>query len=108
MENIVYTFSHTGIEQENEKALRYAALAAEKQSALNEVVKFIFDGCHGFNSEISEKTINDAFDCVVNSEKAALYAQEMQKEERERIIQQTELTYNLKKEWFKSLLRVKV
>ena len=41
-------------------------------------------------------------------EVASNKAQEMQKEERERIIQQTELTYNLKKEWFKSLLRVKV
>lgn len=108
MANKIYTFNNMDIEQDNEKALRYASLAAEKQSAFKEVVKFILDGCHGLNPEISEQTINEAFDCVIYSEKATLYTQEMQKEERERIIQQTEFTYNLKKEWFKSQLRVKV
>jgi hypothetical protein len=63
---------------------RYRSLAAEKQSAFKEVVKFILDGCHGLNPEISEQTINEAFDCVIYSEKATLYTQEMQKEERER------------------------
>lgn len=84
MANKVYTFNNMDIEQDNEKALRYASLAAEKQSAFKEVVKFILDGRHGLNPEISEQTINEAFDCVIYSEKATLYTQEMQKEERER------------------------
>ena len=73
---------------------------------LSEVVKFIFDGCHGRNPEISERIIDDDFDCIINCEKATLYAQELPEDERERMIKYVELNRNMRKEWFKSLLKV--
>jgi hypothetical protein len=82
-------------------------LAAKNQTALDETVKFIFDGCHGRNPEISERTIDDAFDCIINCEKATLYAQELPEDESERMIKHVELNRNMRKEWFKSLLKVK-
>lgn len=105
MENKVYVFNNP--ERDNAEYAKHLALAAIKQPALNEVVKFIFDACHGLNSEISEKTINDAFDCIINCEKATLYAQELPGDERERMIKQVERNRNIRKEWFKSILKVK-
>ncbi len=55
MENKVYVFNNP--ERDNAEYAKHLALAAMKQPALNEVVKFIFDACHGLNPEISEKTI---------------------------------------------------
>lgn len=105
MENKVYVFNNP--ERNNAEYAKHLALAAMKQPALDEVVKFIFDGCHGRNPEISERTIDDAFDCIINCEKATLYAQELQEDERERMIKHVELNRNMQKEWFKSLLKVK-
>ena len=105
MENKVYVFNNP--ERDNAEYAKHLALAAMKHPALNEVVKFIFDACHGLNPEISEKTINDAFDCFINCEKATLYAQELPGDERERMIKQVELNRNMRKEWFKSFLKVK-
>ena len=105
MENKVYVFNNS--ERDNAEYAKHLALAAMKQSALDEVVKFIFDGCHGRNPEISESTIDDAFDCIINCEKATLYAQELPQDERESMIKQAELNRNIRKEWFKSILKVK-
>ena len=105
MENKVYVFNNP--ERDNAEYAKHLALAAMKQPALNEVVKFIFDACHGLNSEISEKTINDAFDCIINCEKATLYAQELSKEEREEMVKQVDINRNMRKDWFKSFLKVK-
>lgn len=105
MGNKVYVFNNP--ERDNAEYAKHLALAAMKQSALDEVVKFIFDGCHGRNPEISEKTIDDAFDCIINCEKATLYVQDLPGDERERIIKQVELNRNARKEWFKSILKVK-
>lgn len=106
MVNRVYVFNQP--EKDNAEATTHSMLAAMKQSAFDAVVKFIFDGCHGHNPEISEKTIDDAFDCITNCEKAALYAQELSKEEREKRIHLVEMDCMTKKEWFKSQLKVKV
>lgn len=105
MENKVYVFNN--LERDNAEYAKHLALAAMKLPALNEVIKFIFDGCHGRNPEISEKTIDDAFDCIINCEKATLYAQELSRDERESMIKQAELNRNIRKEWFKSILKVK-
>ncbi len=106
MENKVYVFKNP--ERDNVEYAKCLALAAMKQPALDDVVKFIFDGCQGRNPEISEKTIDDAFDCIINCEKATLYAQELTEDECERMIKHVELNRNMRKEWFKSLLKVKV
>lgn len=105
MENKVYVFNN--LERDNAEYAKHLALAAKNQPDLYETVKFIFDGCHGRNPEISEKTIDDAFDCIINCEKATLYAQELPKDERKKMIEQVELNRNIRKEWFKSLLKVK-
>ena len=57
MENKIYVFNHP--EKDNAKVLKHLTLAAEKQQALCAVIKFIFDGCHGLNPEISEKIIDE-------------------------------------------------
>ena len=105
MENKVYVFNNP--ERDNAEYAKHLAMAAMKQPALNDVVKFIFDGCHGRNPEISEKTIDDAFDFIINCEKAKLYAQELPQYERESMIKQAELNRNIRKAWFKSILKVK-
>ena len=105
MGNKIYVFNHP--EKDNVKVLTHLTLAAEKQQALCAVIKFIFDGCHGLNPEISERIIDDAFDCVINYEKASLYSQELPKEEREKKVHQVEVNRNVRKEWFKSILKVK-
>ncbi len=105
MGNKVYVFNNS--ERDNAEYAKHLALAAMKQPALDKVVKFIFDGCHGRNPEISESTIDDAFDCIINCEKATLYAQELPQNERESMIKQTELNRNIRKAWFKSILKVK-
>ena len=105
MNSKIYVFNNP--ERNNEECAKHLALASMKQSALNEVVKFIFDGCHGRNPEISGQTIDDAFDCIINCEKATLYAQELPGDEHERMIKQVELNRNMRKEWFKSIIKVK-
>lgn len=105
MENKIYIFNNS--ERDNAEYLKHLALAAKNQTALDEIVKFIFDGCHGRNPEISEKTIDDAFDCIINCEKATLYGQELPIDEREIMIEQVERNRNIRKEWFKSILKVK-
>ena len=105
MENKVYVFNNP--ERDNAEYAKHLAMATMKKPALNEVVKFIFDGCHGRNPEISEKTIDDAIDCIINCEKATLYAQELSQDKRESIIKQAELNCNIRNEWFKSILKVK-
>lgn len=90
------------------KAKVHAILSTEKLPALNETIKFIFDGCRGFNPEIPESTIDDAFDCVINCEKATLYTQELTKEERDKMLMHIEANRKARKDWFKSYwLKVK-
>ena len=79
MNSKIYVFNI--LERDNAEYTKHLALATMKQPALDEVVKFIFDGCHGHNPEISEKTIDDAFDCIINCEKTTLYAQGLPEDE---------------------------
>ena len=106
MVNKVYVFNQP--EKDKAEATKHLMLAAMKQPAFDALVKFIFDGCHGLNPEISEKTIDDAFDCVINYDKAVLYAKELEKKEREDRIHQAEMNRLARKEWFKSQLKVKI
>lgn len=105
MNSKVYVFNNR--ERDNAEYAKHLALAVMKQPALDEFIKFIFDGCHGRNPEISEKTIDDAFDCIINCEKATLYAQELPQEEREERVKQVDINRNMRKDWFKSILKVK-
>jgi hypothetical protein len=75
MRNKVYYFNNS--EVENEESAKYLASAIMNQNSFNEVVQFIFAGTKGLNPEISEKTIDDAFDCRLDYEKALLYNQRL-------------------------------
>lgn len=97
MKNNIYVFDGSSHRIDNAKAKAYTLSSMAKSSALNELMKFIFDGCHGFNPEISEKTIDDAFDCVLENRKATLYARDLSGDERERIIREAKADSTEKK-----------
>ena len=86
------------------KAQMHTALSIEKQSALNECIKFIFDVCNGLITEISDKTIDDALDCKNNLDKAIIYASDLQHDEKEKQIHQAELNMETSKQMFKSFI----
>ena len=107
MKNNIYVFDDSPHRVDNAKAKAYTLSSMTKSPALNELMKFIFDGCHGLNPEISGKTIDDAFDCVLDNRKATLYARNLSDNERERIIREIETDSTFRKETFKSWLKVK-
>lgn len=105
MNSKVYVFNSS--ERDNAEYAKHLALATMKQPALADVVKFIFDACHGRNPEISEKTIDDAFECRLDYEKALLYSLKLSIENRDNLIHQAEINFKLRREFFKSMLKVK-
>lgn len=107
MKNNIYVFDDSSHRVDKTKAKAYTLSSMAKSPAWNELMKFIFDGCHGFNPEISGKTIDDAFDCVLDNRKATLYARNLSDNDRERMIREAETDSILRKEAFKSWLKVK-
>lgn len=107
MKNNIYVFDESSHRVDKTKAKAYTLSSMAKSPAWNELMKFIFDGCHGFNPEISGKTIDDAFDCVLDNRKATLYARNLSDNDRERMIREAETDSILRKEAFKSWLKVK-
>ncbi len=105
MRNKVYYFDNS--EVENEKSAKYLASAIMNQNSFNEVVRFIFVGSKGLNQEISEKTIDEAFECRLDYEKALLYSLKLSNENRDNLIHQAEINFKLRRELFKSMLKVK-
>ena len=86
------------------KAKVHAALSAEKLPALNETIKFILDICYGRKTEISTKTIDDAFDYIDNRDKATIYLRDIDHDEKEKQIHQAELDIVTRKHMFSSFL----
>lgn len=107
MKNNIYVFDDSSHRVDSTKAKAYTLSSMAKSPAWNELMKFIFDGCHGLNPEISGKTIDDAFDCVLDNRKATLYARNLSDNDRERMIREAETDSTLRKEAFKAWLRVK-
>lgn len=107
MKNNIYVFDDSSHRVDKTKAKAYTLSSMAKSPAWNELMKFIFDGCHGFNPEISGTTIDDAFDCVLDNRKATLYARNLSDNDRERMIREAETDSILRKEAFKSWLKVK-
>ena len=105
MRNKVYYFDNS--EVENEKSAKYLASAIMNQNSFSEVIQFIFAGAKGLNPEISEKTIDDAFDCRLDYEKALLYSLKLSNENRDNLIHQAEINLKSRRELFKSMLKVK-
>ena len=105
MRNKVYYFDNS--EVENEKSAKYLASTIKNQNSFSEVIQFIFAGAKGLNPEISEKTIDDAFDCRLDYEKALLYNQRLSNGNRDILIRQAETNLKTRRELFKSMLKVK-
>lgn len=85
------------------KAKKCLKSAIENLPAFKETIKFIFDRCNGRISEVSEKTIDDAFDCIINNRKSSIYSNEtLSHHEKERMILQIESSFYEIREYFKS------
>lgn len=104
----VYTFYSSDRERDNAEARKYLAMATEKAPALEEAIKFVFDGCRGLNSEITEKTLDDAFDCVIYRDKYFIYAGGAPSDQKKAMADEAEASRKLVKEAFKSGLKVKI
>ena len=108
MEEKVYIFYSSDRERDNAEAQKYWAMASEKVPALEEAIKFVFNGCQGLNSEISEKTLDDAFDCVIYRDKYFIYAGGAPSDQKKAMADEAEASRKLVKEAFKSGLKVKM
>ena len=104
----VYTFYSSDRERDNAEAQKYLAMASEKAQALEEAIKFVFNGCHGLNSEISEKTLDDAFDCLIYRDKYFIYAGGAPSDQKKAMADEAEASRKLVKEAFISGLKVKM
>ena len=107
MEEKVYIFYSSDRERDNAEAQKYLAMATEKAPALEEAIKFVFDGCRGLNSEITEKTLDDAFDCLIYRDKYFIYAGGAPSDQKKAMADEAEASRKLVKEAFKSGLKVK-
>ena len=90
-------------ELDNMKARAYSISAMENLPAFIETIQFIFDHCNGRLTEISGKTIDDAFDYVIDEKKSSIYSNTtLSHHEKERLIRQIESSYQKLREYFKS------
>ena len=96
--------NYTNRDSDIAKAKLHAALSIEKLPALNESIKFILDVCYGRKTEISTKTIDDAFDYVDNRDKSIIYLCDLPYDEKEKAIHQAELNIVTRKQMLKSFL----
>lgn len=96
--------NYTNRDSDIAKAKLHAALSMEKLPALNESIKFILDVCYGRRTEISAKTIDDAFDYVDNRDKSIIYLSDLPYDEKEKAIHQAELNVETRKQMLKSFL----
>lgn len=107
MVNRFYLFDDSKCESNSVEAKKYALSSTAKLPALTEFIKFISDGCCGLRPQISEETIDDAFDCLLDGDKATIYSRKLTKEEREYKLHLSEVSRKLQKETIKSWLKVK-
>lgn len=96
--------NYTNRDSDIAKAKLHAALSIEKLPALNESIKFILDVCYGRRTEISTKTIDDAFDYVDNRDKSIIYLSDLPYDEKEKAIHQEELNIVTRKQMLKSFI----
>ncbi len=102
----IYTYSSE--QQQNlEEAREDAASAVEKLPALVELVNFIYEGSYGLDVEITEKSIDDAFDCIIDRNKAFIKASNLSKQDKDNKLNQIESQINFIKMAFKSSLKLK-
>lgn len=90
-------------ELDNMEARKCFISAMENFPAFVETILFIFDRCNGQQTEISEKTIDNAFDHIIDKKKSSIYLNEtFSHDEKKRLIRQIESSYQMLGEYFKS------
>lgn len=106
MKDKIYTF-HTIENQDNAEVAKYTTLYVMKLPALNDLVQFIWDGCHRRPTEITEATLDDAFDCVIYRDQARIYASGLSKDDKKHQSDSVEAEWKALRDCFKSSLKVK-
>ena len=106
MNDRIYTF-HSIENQDNAEVAKYTTLHVMKLPALNDLVQFIWDGCHRRPTEITEATLDDAFDCVIYRDQARIYASGLSKDDKKHQSDSVEAEWKAIRDCFKSSLKVK-
>ena len=106
MNDRIYTF-HSIENQDNAEVAKYTTLYVMKLPALNDLVQFIWDGCHRRPTEITEATLEDAFDCVIYRDQARIYASGLSKDDKKHQSDSVEAEWKALRDCFKSSLKVK-
>lgn len=106
MNDRIYTF-HSIENQDNAEVAKYTTLYVMKLPALNDLVQFIWDGCHRRHTEITEATLDDAFDCVIYRDQARIYASGLSKDDKKHQSDSVEAEWKALRDCFKSSLKVK-
>ena len=106
MTNRIYTFNSIE-ERVNAEVTKYTALCAEKLPALKDAIQFIWNSCHRIPAEITEATLDDAFDCVIYRDKARIYASNLTEEDKKHQSDLIEADWKVRRDCFKSSLKVK-
>ncbi|MBQ3043768.1 MAG: hypothetical protein IJD53_04900 [Alistipes sp.] len=106
MKDKIYTF-HPIENQDNAEVAKYTTLYVMKLPALNDLVQFIWDGCHRRPTEITEATLDDAFDCVIYRDQARIYASGLSKDDKKHQANSVEAEWKALRDCFKSSLKVK-
>ena len=108
MKENIYTFCSSDRKRDDAEAQKFYALTLERAPVLNEAIKFTVDSFRGLNPEISEKTLEDAFDCVIYRDKYFIYAGGATSDQKKAMADEAEASRKLVKEAFKSGLKVKI
>lgn len=106
MNDRIYTF-HSIENQDNAEVAKYTTLYVMKLPALNDLVQFIWDDCHRRPTEITEATLDDAFDCVIYRDQARIYASGLSKDDKKHQSDSVEAEWKALRDCFKSSLKVK-
>ena len=106
MNDRIYTF-HSIENQDNAEVAKYTTLYVMKLPALNDLIQFIWDGCHRRPTEITEATLDDAFDCVIYRDQARIYASGLSKDDKKHQSDSVEAEWKALRDCFKSSLKVK-
>lgn len=106
MKDKIYTF-HPIENQDNAEVAKYTTLYVMKLPALNDLVQFIWAGCHRRPTEITEATLDDAFDCVIYRDQARIYASGLSKDDKKHQSNSVEAEWKALRDCFKSSLKVK-
>lgn len=101
----IYTYSDENL-RDIEDAKKDATSVAQKLPAFVELINFLCDGIRGKYVEISEKSIDNAFDCMIDRDKI-FKTSNLPKQEKDAKVHQVECELKLMKEVFKSSLKLK-